>query len=348
MLPGEVIYKCVQALQQGALTANQLPQIDHLVVDEFQDLNACDQEFVRLLSEMNTILFVAGDDDQSIYSFRHADPNGIVQFQSSYPASVTHLLTDCFRCAPDILNAASRLVAYNPNRIPKNITSLYRTALPPVQGTMQAWSFQTAQDESRAIAQSCQELINAGMAGREDEIFILISNRRVQLDILAQELGNLGLPYAPPRGRTLKDEFEIIRAVYSFLRIAKDNSSSVEDYLAHRDLLEILSGVGAATSKAVGDACISNNQNFRQLFYLTTCPTWLPGRCPSVVQRVMAIVQAVCTWSMSDTLATRSSDITTLLSSQVFTSGIQATTSLATWNALSGSLPIQMTFELSG
>ncbi|MBI2851429.1 MAG: ATP-dependent helicase [Chloroflexi bacterium] len=345
VLPGEVIFRCVQALQQGALGASQLPQIDHLVVDEFQDLNACDQEFVHLLCAMNTILFVAGDDDQSIYSFRHADPNGIVQFQSAYPASATHILNDCFRCAPNILSAASRLIAYNPNRVPKNLTSLYSTASPPVQGTMRVWSFQTAQEESRAIAQSCQELLKAGMAGQEDEILILISNRRVQLDILAQELGNLGLPYEPPRGRALTDEFEAIRAVYSFLRIAKDNSSGEEDYPSHRDLLEVLSGVGASTAKAVADACISNNQNFRQLFYLPTCPAWLPGRCPSAVQRVMAIVQAVRAWSMSDTLATRSSDIMTLLSSQAFTSGIHATSSLATWNALLGSLPSQMTLE---
>ena len=80
VLPGEVIYKCVDAIQQGVLLTNQLPQVDHLIVDEFQDLNACDQEFVRLLSVINTVLFVAGDDDQSIYSFRHANPDGIVLY----------------------------------------------------------------------------------------------------------------------------------------------------------------------------------------------------------------------------------------------------------------------------
>lgn len=345
VLPGEVIYKCVDALQQGALQANQLPQIDHLIVDEFQDLNACDQEFVRLLCTNNTALFVAGDDDQSIYSFRHADPNGIVRFQTDYPASSTHVLTDCFRCAPAILGPASRLIAHNLNRVAKNLTSLYGAAAPPVQGRMLVWSFQTPQEEARAIAHSCRELIGAGMAGREDEILILISNRRVQLDILAQELGNLGLPYAPPRGAALTNEYEAIRAVYSLLRIARDNSSGEEDYPAHRDMLEVLSGVGNATAKAVADACISNNQNFRQLFYLPECPTWLSGRCPSTVQRVMAIVQAMGTWSMSDTLAARSRDITTLLSSQVFTSGRNSANSLSIWNTLISALPAQMTFE---
>jgi len=110
-------------------------------------------------------------------------------------------------------------------------------------------------------------------------------------------------------------------------------------------MLEVLSGVENATAKAVADACISNNQNFRQLFYLPGCPTWLSGRCPSTVQRVMAIAQTVSTRSMSDTLAARSDDIATLLSSQVFTSGRNAANSLSIWNTLVGALPAQMKLE---
>jgi DNA helicase-2/ATP-dependent DNA helicase PcrA len=201
VLPGEVIYKCVEALQLGSLQSSELPQIDHLIVDEYQDLNACDQEFVRLLCANNTVLFIAGDDDQSIYSFRHANPNGIVQFNTVYPSAATHILSDCFRCTPAVVGAASRLISYNPNRVAKSLVSLYGSATPPVQGQLLVWSFQTAHEEARAIAQSCDELIRQGMAGREDEILILIANRRVQLDLIAQELGNLGLPYDPPGGQ---------------------------------------------------------------------------------------------------------------------------------------------------
>ena len=145
VLPGEVIYKCVEALQQGSLQVSQLPQIDHLIVDEYQDLNACDQEFVRLLCSHNAFLFIAGNDDQSIYSFRHANPNGIVQFRTTYPASSTHVLTDCFRCTPAILGPASRLIIFNPNRVPKNMNPLYGSANPPVTGELLVWSFQSAQ-----------------------------------------------------------------------------------------------------------------------------------------------------------------------------------------------------------
>jgi DNA helicase-2/ATP-dependent DNA helicase PcrA len=345
VLPGEVIYKCVEALQQGSLQAGQLPPIDHLIVDEFQDLNACDQEFVRLLSTNSAVLFIAGDDDQSIYSFRHANPNGIVQFPTVYPSSSTHILTDCFRCAPALLGPASRLISYNPNRVAKNLVSLYGGASPPVQGRLQVWSFQTAQEEARAIAHSCQGLINGGMGGREDEILILISNRPIQLDLLAQELGNLGLPYDPPRGESLVNELEPIRAVYALLRIARDQATGEEDYPTHRDILGILSGVGQATAKAVADACISNNQNFRQLFFLPSCPSWLTGRPASAVQRVMAIVKTAGSWTMTDTLSSRTADIATLLSSHVFTSGGNAANNVAMWNTLSGALPAHITLE---
>jgi DNA helicase-2/ATP-dependent DNA helicase PcrA len=154
VLPGEVIYKCVDAMQQGALQANQLPALDHLIVDEFQDLNACDQEFVRLLSSHGAVLFVAGDDDQSIYSFRHANHDGLVQFPTVYPLSSTHILTDCFRCAPRILGPASQLIAHNPNLVAKNPVALYGAASPPLQGTLLVWSFQTAEEEAQAIARS--------------------------------------------------------------------------------------------------------------------------------------------------------------------------------------------------
>ena len=121
------------------------------------------------------------------------------------------------------------------------------------------------------------------MAGREDEILILIANRRVQLDLLGQELGNLGLPYDPPRGASLTIEYEALRAVYALLRIVKDQETNEEDYPAHRDILGILSGVGPATAKAVADACITNSHNFRALFYLPTSLRGFPEDRPPLL-----------------------------------------------------------------
>jgi superfamily I DNA/RNA helicase len=207
------------------------------------------------------------------------------------------------------------------------------------------WSFTKPQEEAQAIALSCQELINTGMTGREDEILILIANRPVQLNLITQELDSLNLPYDPPRGTILVDESEPIRAVFALLRIAKDQETGDEDYPAHRDILGILSGVGQVTVNTLADACIANNQNFRQLFHLASCPTWITGRSASATQRVMAIVHAAANWTMADTLASRAADIADVLSNHVYISGGNATDNVTTWNAFASKLPPQMTLD---
>lgn len=344
VLPGEVIYECVTRIQQGAIQPNQLPTIQHLIVDEYQDLNACDQEFVRLLTTNGATLFVAGDDDQSIYAFRHANPSGIVQFTTTYPAAATHTLNACFRCTPAVLTPATAMITFNPNRLPKNPHSLYATAAPPVNGSMRVWSFPTADDEARAVAESCQRLITNGMAGQEDQIVVLISNRRLQLGQITQELGNLGLLYDPPGGEAVRDE-DPIRAAYSILRIVRDAATNKPDYVSHRALLGQLHGIGPNTARAVGDLCVANNQNFRELFYLPATPHWLTGRCAAGVARIQNVIQQTAGWQLSDTIGQRTGDIAQLLSAVIFTGSGQVGAHVGTWNAFSGSLPVDMTLE---
>jgi len=344
VLPGEVIYECVTRIQQGAIQANQLPQLTHLIVDEYQDLNFCDQEFVRSLVANGAALFVAGDDDQSIYAFRHANRQGIVQFNATYPAAATHTLTDCFRCTPAVLTSASDLIVLNPGRMAKQLVSLYETATPPMQGSFRTWSFATAHDETVAIAQSCQQLIAGGMTGQEDQILILISNRRLQLAAVTQELANLGLPFDPPGGQAVRD-VEGIRAAYSILRIVKDNVANEPDYVAHRALLTQLHGIGAGTARAVGDLCVANNQKFRQVFYLATMPQWLNGRSGAAVTRVRIVVQQIAGWTLQDTIGVRAGDISQILAGTVFGGAAQAAVHLASWNAFTGSLPTDMSLE---
>ena len=345
VLPGEVVYECVSRLQQGAIQPNQLPRIEHLIVDEYQDLNACDQEFIRRLTGSGAILFVAGDDDQSIYSFRHANPTGIVQFPAIYPAASTHTLNACFRCTPAVLRGASNLIAHNPNRLPKQLQSLYANAAPPLQGCLRIWSFATAQQERTAIAKSCQELINVGMIGQEDQIIILISSRRLQLAPITQELANLGLPFDPPGGEAVRDQ-PVMRAVYSILRLVRSMATNGPDYIAYRAIIAQLHGVGLGTSMNIGDLCVANNQNFRELFHLPALPHWLTNRALAEVTRVRAIAQQIAGWGLQDGLGMKSADIAQLLAAFVFAGSAQLPTYLQEWNAFAASLPQNMTFGL--
>lgn len=140
------------------MDAVSLLDLEHLIVDEFQDLNPNDLRFVGHIIQQGAKVFAAGDDDQSIYSFRHASPSGIQQFHLTYPAAASHQLNDCFRCAPAILAASTALITAHPGpgRIPKAPVSLYAASAPPVPGTMLRWKFTWARQEAKAIRRLLQ------------------------------------------------------------------------------------------------------------------------------------------------------------------------------------------------
>ncbi len=100
VLPGEIVRQCVHEMNAGNINPVELLQIQHLIVDEFQDLNPMDLDFIDGLVTEGATVFIAGDDDQSIYSFRFANPSGIQTFPDRHPGTSSHTLDECFRCMP--------------------------------------------------------------------------------------------------------------------------------------------------------------------------------------------------------------------------------------------------------
>jgi DNA helicase-2/ATP-dependent DNA helicase PcrA len=91
---------------------------DYLLVDEYQDLNRNEQEFIRRLVADHSGLCIVGDEDQSIYETqRYADPGGIITFDDQYPGSTTLPLTYCHRCPVKVVEKANALIEKNTRRI---------------------------------------------------------------------------------------------------------------------------------------------------------------------------------------------------------------------------------------
>lgn len=180
VLPGEIVRQCVARIEAGTLDPAQLLGLRHVIVDEFQDLNPMDLRFVDALIEAGLDVFVAGDDDQSLYSFRFASPAGIQEFPDRYPETSDHTLEACFRCTPEVLASASQLIERNaaPSRISKRLVSLYEDSEPSVSGAVECWSYSDGRAEAAAIAGSCLQLIRAGF--EPSDILILLSNQRAQ------------------------------------------------------------------------------------------------------------------------------------------------------------------------
>ena len=95
----------------------------------------------------------------------------------------------------------------------------------------------------------------------------------------------------------------------------------------------------------IADACIANNQNYRELFYLSATPHWLTGRFVSPVGRVSSVVNNVSNWNMADTVAQRWQDVDALLSNQVFIGSKHLGDHRSIWNALVQALPQDMTLD---
>lgn len=92
---------------------------DLIAVDEYQDLNACDLDVLKLISERGATIIGAGDDDQSIYSFRRADPAGIRRFLQDYPNASDYTLSVSQRSGRRILEWALYVIQGDPGRPPK-------------------------------------------------------------------------------------------------------------------------------------------------------------------------------------------------------------------------------------
>lgn len=309
VLPGEIVRNCVQASASGLMDPAQLLGIRHLVVDEYQDLNPADLEFVDQLAAAGVTLFVAGDDDQSIYSFRHASPMGIQRFTERYPAAAPHALRHCFRCTVDVLAAATTLILNNqsPSRLPKALVSLYRTAEPQNAGVVYRWRFPTANQEAQAIGSSCAALIAAGLSPREILILLVTRDNRVALwPRIKESLEQFGVPFDPPKEEGFSDS-DVGRLVLAVARVvcSRDDDGHPEDLVAHRIILGVKRGVGIGTCNRIRAFVIETpNVSFRDLFY-NDLPEGLNARAVTALNQARTVCATIANWQPTDTLGQR-------------------------------------------
>lgn len=298
VLPGEIIRQCVIKMQAGLLHPGTLLNIQYLIVDEYQDLNPTDLEFVDRIIKGGVNTFVAGDDDQSIYSFRFASPQGIQSFVNRFPQTGDHELRECFRCSNNVLNAAQRLIEFfsEPVRIPKRLSSLYLESAPPVQGVVHRWRFRSFLTEARSVAESCSQLIMHGVS--PDKIMILVSNKHALLRTLIQELERVNVNYEAPKSDGFF-EGSSGRFILGILRIV----CNPEDYVAYRLILGLRPRVGPTTCNRIADSIVANNLNYRNIFYQPLPEGIFRGRELAAINHARDVCNQISDWSSEETLS---------------------------------------------
>ena len=230
VLRSELVYQLKNALEEGDL--EYPPSIDYLLVDEYQDLNACDLAVINNLAENGAELFCAGDDDQSIYGFRYANPEGIRSFNNEYIPSESLELCTCMRCDKKILDYSLYVARQDPRRINKELSC--RTDAE--EGMVEILRFRGQRKEADGIANICEYLINEKDINPSEILILIRSDKdRKFSTVLIESLLPKGIPVT-----SLSNPLEVLETeegsyIISILRLL----ANYNDNLAWRNILKV-------------------------------------------------------------------------------------------------------------
>jgi DNA helicase-2/ATP-dependent DNA helicase PcrA len=205
------------------------------MVDEFQDTNKAQLRMVRSLIETHGNLCVVGDDDQSIYSWRGADPSNILKFDTVFPGAKIVKLEQNYRSTKTVLAAANAVIAINKDRHGKTLWS----DLPDGELITHAVAA-TAEDEAKWVAQEIRRIVKEGR--RWSDIAILYRSN-IQSKLLEEELRTAEVPYVMYGGQQFFERKEV-KDVIAYMRVALNP----KDEIGLRRVINYPArGVGATT-----------------------------------------------------------------------------------------------------
>ena len=260
-LRSELVFQLKRALEQIPDFELEAP-LQHLLVDEYQDLNKCDLAVIRALVNSGLELFVAGDDDQSIYGFRKANPEGIRSFLSDYPGSVNLPLEICKRCDSRILELAEFVASLDTRRIPKNTKAEPgRTA-----GEVVLFNFSDQYEEANSVAQLCDCLIRRDNYSPSDILILSrVDTHNAFSHILENAFNDISVPFTADLSTHNPLNERSGRLVLSLLRLLRNP----DDHLAWRTILRLKTNrIGDGTINNILDLCRLNGYTFSHFLSL--------------------------------------------------------------------------------
>jgi superfamily I DNA/RNA helicase len=186
MLIGEVIPQLYNYLHSNP-RAPERTEFEHILVDEFQDLNRAEQGVIALLADRADVCIV-GDDDQSIYSFKHAHPEGIRDWLNDHAGADDLSLDECRRCPTQVVAMANALIANNVGRpVPRALVPLAENGA----GDVRIVQYETLEDEISGVVDAVRAFIAGGAL--PGDILVLAQRGAIGTPIYEGLLGN-GIP----------------------------------------------------------------------------------------------------------------------------------------------------------
>lgn len=185
-------------------------RLEYIMIDEFQDIDQLQYELMEVLCGYHKNLFIVGDPDQTIYTWRGADVKYLLDFDKKFPGTQTILMVENYRSTPEILAVANSLIDKNRNRIKKELKPILPAGTPVV-----CHFAQTQEAEARWMAGGMRRLHEAGTPFRDMTVLYRAHyvTRAVEEVLLEEKI-----PYTIYSGVQFFDRMEIKDAL-SYLRM---------------------------------------------------------------------------------------------------------------------------------
>ncbi len=238
----ELLLRCYELLQRNAaLREHYQSRFRHILVDEFQDTNRLQYQWLKLFVGESNALFAVGDDDQSIYAFRGANVGNMQDFQRDYAVKHIIRLERNYRSHGNILDAANAVIARNRNRLGKNLWTEAESGEP-----IRVYEAATDYEEAEFIVDEARNLVRDG--ANPTEIAVLY-RANAQSRVIEHALFSAGMPYRVYGGLRFFERQEIKHAMAYLRLIANPDDDNA--------LLRVINfptrGIGARTVEGLQD-----------------------------------------------------------------------------------------------
>ena len=203
----------------------------YILVDEYQDTNRIQFEILKRLSSCNKNILVVGDDAQSIYSFRGADINNLLNFPKTFEGAKIYKLEINYRSSPQILSLTNNIIGHNLHQFPKTLKSVKSDAEKPM-----AVQAKDVYMQAKFVTQRTLEMVNEGIPLKEIAVLFRSHFQALELEI---ELMKRNIPYIM-RGGVRFFEQAHIKDVLAYLKII----NNPDDELSFKRAVSLYKGIG--------------------------------------------------------------------------------------------------------
>ncbi|MEL7022496.1 MAG: DNA helicase II [Pseudomonadota bacterium] len=277
----EILLRAHELWRDNAeLLAHYQRRFRHILVDEFQDTNAIQYAWIKLLTGGGGMPFAVGDDDQSIYRWRGAKIEHIGGFSKDFPGTRVVKLEQNYRSTGNILNAANAIIANNGGRLGKNLWTDGKDGAP-----IKLYAAFNERDEADFIVNRLKDWIAQGQR-RDDAAILYRSN--AQSRVLEEMLLNARIPYRVYGGLRFFERQEI-KDVLAYLRLI----SNRDDDAAFERVVNVPArGIGARSVEAMRSYARANACSlWRAAGAVASDP--MAGRSAKAIHRFITLIETM-------------------------------------------------------